>query len=113
LYEAPIGRSVACVLPPLLQEQQTAWVITKGHKANKKTIVTDHFHNSKLAEHRVSNAEKDPANWVSGRESITGAQASYLATLCEKAGVEPPTDDLTKADASRQIDEMTAKLERE
>ncbi|PBN41817.1 hypothetical protein SxD43FB_19550 [Sphingobium sp. D43FB] len=40
------------------------------------------------------------------------AQASYLATLCEEAGVELPTGDLTKADASRQIDEMKAKLGR-
>jgi len=48
--------------------------------------MTDHFHNPKLDEHRVSDAEKTPANWVFGREPITGAQASYLATLCEKAG---------------------------
>jgi hypothetical protein len=50
---------------------------------------------------------------VSGHEPITGAQASYLATLCEETGVELPTGDLTKADASRQIDDMKAKLGRE
>jgi hypothetical protein len=83
------------------------------HIKNDETNMTDHLHNPKLDEHPASNAEKDPANWVSGNEPITGAQASYLATLCEEAGVELPTGDLTKADASRQIDEMKGKLGRE
>jgi hypothetical protein len=75
--------------------------------------MTEHLHNPKLDEYPASNTEKDPANWVSGHEPITGAQASYLATLCEETGVELPTGDLTKADASRQIDDMKAKLGRE
>ncbi len=33
-----------------------------------------------------SNAEKDPDDWVTGDEPMTGAQASYLKTLCEEAG---------------------------
>ncbi|WP_156433676.1 DUF3072 domain-containing protein, partial [Bradyrhizobium retamae] len=32
-----------------------------------------------------SNTEKDPDDWVSGDEPMTGAQASYLKTLCEQA----------------------------
>ena len=59
-----------------------------------------------------SNAEKDPDDWTTGDEPMTGAQASYLKTLSEEAG-EPFDDTLTKADASRQIDEMKAKLGRE
>jgi hypothetical protein len=50
-------------------------------------------------------AEKDPADWVTGDEPATGAQKSYLQTLAREAGEEVP-DDLTKADASRKIDEL-------
>ncbi len=50
-------------------------------------------------------AEKDPSDWVTGDEPATGAQKSYLETLARQAGEEVP-DDLTKADASRKIDEL-------
>jgi hypothetical protein len=50
-------------------------------------------------------AEKDPSDWVTGAEPATGAQKSYLETLARQAGEEVP-DDLTKADASRKIDEL-------
>ena len=52
-------------------------------------------------------AEKDPADWVTGDEPATGAQKSYLETLSRQSGedVEIP-EDLTKADASRTIDEL-------
>ena len=50
---------------------------------------------------------------MSGDDPITGAQASYLATLCEEAGVDLPEDNLTKAEASRHIDELKAKLGRD
>ena len=33
-----------------------------------------------------SNTVKDPDNWTTGDESMTGAQASYLQTLSEEAG---------------------------
>jgi hypothetical protein len=50
-------------------------------------------------------AEKDPSDWVTGDEPATGPQKSYLQTLAREAGEEVP-DDLTKADASRKIDEL-------
>ena len=75
--------------------------------------MSDQLHNPKLDEHPASNAEKDPANWVSGDDPMTGAQASYLTTLCEEAKVEPPADDLNKAQASQMIDELKEKLGRE
>ena len=55
----------------------------------------------------VSNAEKDPENWATGDERMTGAQASYLKTLSEEAG-EPEAYDtaLTKAEASQRIDAL-------
>ena len=58
-----------------------------------------------------SNAEKDPDNWTTGDESMTGAQASYLRTLCEEAG-EPFDQTLTKANASKMIDALQQKTGR-
>jgi hypothetical protein len=52
-----------------------------------------------------SNMEKDPADWVTGDEPMTGAQRSYLKTLCEEAK-EPFDESLSKAAASRRIDEL-------
>jgi hypothetical protein len=50
-------------------------------------------------------AEKDPSDWVTGDEPATGAQKSYLNTLARQAGEDVP-EDITKADASRKIDEL-------
>jgi hypothetical protein len=49
--------------------------------------------------------EKDPDDWTTGDEPMTGPQASYLETLAREAGEDVPND-LTKADASRRIDEL-------
>ncbi len=53
----------------------------------------------------ASNTEKDPDAWITGDEPMTGAQASYLQTLCEEVG-EPFDPNLTKAAASKKIDEL-------
>ena len=58
-----------------------------------------------------SNMEKDPQDWVTGDEPMTGAQRSYLKTLCEEAK-EDFDDQLTKAQASQRIDELQAKTGR-
>ena len=59
----------------------------------------------------TDNTQKDPDDWVSGDDPITGAQASYLKTLCEQAGTpEFFADNLTKAEASKLIDEMRARV---
>jgi hypothetical protein len=50
-------------------------------------------------------AEKDPDHWVTGEEPMTGAQASYLATLARDSGEEVP-EALTKAEASKLIDRL-------
>jgi hypothetical protein len=68
------------------------------------------LHNPKLEDHPGSNAQKDPDNWVSGDEPMTGAQASYLTTLSEQANEPPPAAELTKAEASKRIDELRAEL---
>ncbi len=66
-------------------------------------------HNTKL--HPEGNAEKDPKDWVTGDEPMTGAQASYLRTLCEETG-EEFRDDFTKAEASEMIDRLKEKSPR-
>lgn len=73
----------------------------------------DHQHNPKQDEHPGSNAEKDPHDWTTGGEPMTGAQASYLKTFSEEAK-EPEAfrDDLTKADASLKIDALKQKVGR-
>jgi hypothetical protein len=50
-------------------------------------------------------AEKDPSDWVTGDEPATGAQKSYLETLTRSTDEEVP-EDLTKAEASKKIDEL-------
>ncbi len=58
-----------------------------------------------------SNTEKDPSDWTTGGEPMTGAQASYLKTLCEET--QTPFDEtLTKADASKLIDELQGRSDR-
>jgi hypothetical protein len=58
-----------------------------------------------------SNTIKDPDDWTTGDEPATGAQESYLNTLAGEAHEEVP-EDLSKADASRMIDELQEKTGR-
>ena len=58
-----------------------------------------------MADEAPRNPEKDTDDWVTGDEPMTGPQASYLQTLCQEAG-EPFDETLTKADASKRIDEL-------
>jgi len=54
-----------------------------------------------------NSAIKDPKDWKSGDDPATPSQQSYLETLAEQAGEEAPTaDDLTKAEASEEIDRL-------
>jgi len=68
---------------------------------NPKTDQTD----------QPSNAVKDPDDWTTGDEKMTGAQASYLKTLCEEAK-EEFDDTLSKAEASKRIDALKGKTGR-
>jgi hypothetical protein len=58
-----------------------------------------------------SNTEKDPDEWVTGDEPMTGAQASYLKTLSQEAD-EDFDESLSKADASKRIEELQQKTGR-
>jgi hypothetical protein len=58
-----------------------------------------------------SNAEKDPDEWITGAEPMTGAQKSYLKTLSDEAG-EEFDENLSKAAASKRIEELQQKTGR-
>ena len=79
---------------------------TTGHPHNPKQQTSEADSDS-----LPSNAEKNPDDWTTGGETMTGAQASYLKTLSEEAG-EAFDDTLTKAEASKQIDALQAKTGR-
>jgi hypothetical protein len=64
---------------------------------NRKTEASD--------PHTANNTVKDPEDWVTGDEPMTGAQRSYLKTLCEEAQ-EPMDETLTKAQAAKRIDQL-------
>ncbi len=58
----------------------------------------------------VSNQIKDPDQWTTGGQPMTGAQASYLKTLSEEAKEPKAFDpDLDKAEASKRIDDLRHK----
>jgi len=69
--------------------------------------------NPKVDPPPMSNTEKEPDDWVSGDEPMTGAQASYLKTLSEQLG-DPDefSQSLTKAEASKRIDVLKSRFGR-
>jgi len=67
--------------------------------------------NDKIKNANGSNTKKDPDEWTTGDEPMTGAQRSYLKTLSDEAG-EAFDENLTKAEASKRIDELQHKTGR-
>jgi len=67
--------------------------------------------NETIANTDNSNMIKDPDDWKTGDEEMTGTQRSYLQTLAEEAGEEVDLN-LTKAEASKRIDELQQKTGR-
>jgi hypothetical protein len=73
--------------------------------------MADHDDNPKRDPDPASNTEKDPDDWTTGGEPMTGAQASYLKTLSEQAhDPDAFAEDLTKAEASKRIDALREKV---
>ena len=66
---------------------------------------------ARMSDNEASNTIKDPDDWVTGDEEMTGAQRSYLQTLAEEAGEEVDPN-LTKAEASKRIEELQQKTGR-
>jgi hypothetical protein len=64
-----------------------------------------------IPENNQGNAAKDPDKWVTGDEPMTAAQRSYLHTLATEAN-EEIDENMTKADASKKIEELQQKTGR-
>lgn len=88
-----------------MTKAEAAEKIEAFHKAHREKKVTDG------GEEPEGNAIKDPDNWTTGNEPMTGAQKSYLKTLSDQAG-EEMNENLTKAQASKRIDELQRKTGR-
>ncbi len=80
----------------------------KHNNTERKKIMVDKNIESQAEN---SNTIKDPENWTTGDEKMTGAQASYLKTLSEEAN-EEFDENLTKAEASKRIDKLQEKTGR-
>ena len=65
--------------------------------------------NPKTDPQPASNTEKDPDDWTTGDEPMTGAQASYLKTLSEQTKSDGFEEGITKAEASKRIDALRGK----
>jgi hypothetical protein len=66
---------------------------------------------SKNTTDQNNTAAKDPAEWVTGDEPMTGPQESYLNTLAHEAG-ERIDGEMTKSEASEKIEELQARTGR-
>lgn len=84
-------------------------LLLNGFIMDKQTATTTEHDEVNSSEN--SNAIKDPAEWTTGDEPMTGAQKSYLKTLSDQAG-EAFDDTLTKAGASVKIEELQEKTGR-
>jgi hypothetical protein len=101
-FSIPAARSASVALRKAAAREQTEdKFVEPAMSTNPKTTPSD----------RPSNLEKDPDDWTTGDEPMTGAQASYLKTLSEEAG-EEFDDSLTKAEASKRIDALQEKTGR-
>jgi hypothetical protein len=78
---------------------------SKQQRPHDDHTVSDDPKQANAAGADQGNARKDPDHWVTGDESMTGAQASYLQTLSEEAGEEFDPS-LSKAEASKRIDAL-------
>lgn len=88
-----------------MSKAQAARKIEELHKThgNQKTNVNESGN--------ADNTVKDPNDWKTGSEPMTGAQRSYLRTLSDEAG-EEVDEKMTKAAASKRIDELQQKTGR-
>jgi hypothetical protein len=70
-----------------------------------------HDANPKVAAPPNDNTVKEPEDWTTGDEPMTGAQASYLKTLSEQAHDDGAfAEGLSKAEASKRIDALRERL---
>jgi hypothetical protein len=82
-----------------------------GHMTESNTHSTDAQTDDVIGAGAGNTTEKDPSDWTTGDEPMTGAQRSYLDTLAREAG-ETLSADLTKAEASEHIDRLQSQTGR-
>ena len=82
-----------------------------GNAAGQSNYSGDQAKAEQMSQPDNSNAVKNPDDWTTGDEPMTGAQRSYLNTLSQEAG-EEAEDNLSKAEASKKIDELQHKTGR-
>jgi hypothetical protein len=92
----------------LLTKTERRRASKQNTEQGESDLMTDRTIQERASE---SNTIKDPEDWTTGDEPMTGAQRSYLHTLAAEAG-EEVDDNLTKAEASNKIDELQAKTGR-
>lgn len=86
-------------------------MINKKDKPHEKASDNNNKSGANTNDTSASNRIKDPDEWATGDEEITGAQRSYLKTLSAEVG-EEANENLTKAEASKKIDELQHKTRR-
>jgi len=86
---------------------------TKSTTGNGETARNNNAQNNTTNSdnNAAGNTVKNPDEWTTGGEEMTGAQHSYLKTLSDEAGVEMD-ETLNKAEASKRIDELQHKTGR-
>ncbi len=84
-------------------------IITNSDEQNVVGNQNDPLQESNI--NQESNTKKDPDEWITGNEPMTGAQKSCLKTLSDEAG-EEFSDNLTKAEASKRIELLQQKTGR-
>ncbi len=94
-----------------MTENQTDPLIDVPIDEDSSTHESSTTHTESTTTEVTPSAEKDPSDWVTGDEPMTGPQGSYLHTLAQEAGHDVP-DDLSKADASKMIDELQSETGR-
>jgi hypothetical protein len=93
----------------VLLKMLAVYIMKSSNKEDKRLQKNEDAVNTVVA--NGSNTIKDPDDWTTGDEQMTGAQHSYLTTLSTEAG-EEFDEHLTKAEASKKIDELQHKTGR-
>ena len=87
------------------------YFMSNNTNEQNETKIEQHVSEPEQLIKKGSNVEKDPDEWITGSEEMTGAQKSYLKTLSDEAG-EPFDETLSKAAASKRIEELQQKTGR-
>lgn len=82
-----------------------------GQQSESNSNAQNNSRTNQQPDNNSGNTVKDPDEWTTGKEPMTGAQHSYLKTLSDEAH-EEFEENLTKADASKRIEELQQKTGR-